>query len=77
MPGDFGLRHPGIMLQRQRGEASPASLPRQMPLKADDGADILAAVRERGDLPRDVEIGFSECGWSRQRSWDHRDAGNR
>ena len=38
--------------------ASPSSLPRQMPEKLTTAPISVRALRQRRDLPRDVEIGF-------------------
>ena len=53
---DLGLRHAGIMLERQRGDGSPFSSPRQMPVKVDDRADVGAPARELRRLGAGVEV---------------------
>src|ERR1700739_3635725 len=59
MPRDFGLRHSRIVFERQRRDrlvifaAAPANA-----AETHDRADIGAAFGQRGDFPRDVEIGF-------------------
>jgi len=58
MPGDFSLRHAGIMFERQRGDGSVVLAVAANAGKTDDGTDILAPVRQRRDLMCDVEIGL-------------------
>ena len=58
MPCNFGLRHAGIMFERQRGDGVAVLAVPAYAGKAYDGADIGTRMRERRDLPRDVEIGF-------------------
>src|SRR6266699_4243921 len=58
MARDFGLRHFGIMFERQRRDRLVALAAPANAAEADDGSDVGAALGERSDLPRDVEIGF-------------------
>src|SRR5437660_9540828 len=53
---DLGLRHAGIMLERQRGDRFAVLAAAADAAERDDGADIGAAFGERRDFLRDVEI---------------------
>ena len=65
MPGDFGLRHAGIMFERQRGDGVVALAAAAYPEKTDHRADILATVRQRGDFLARCRNRLAGCGWSR------------
>ena len=55
---DLGLRHAGIMLERQRGDRFAVLAAAADAAERDDGADIGAAFGENSDFLRDVEIGL-------------------
>ena len=61
VPPDLSLRHAGIMLERQRGDRLAVLAAAADAGERDDGADIGAALRQRRDFLRDVEIGFLDA----------------
>src|SRR5437879_12082585 len=61
MPGNFGLRHFGIVFQRQRRDGLAALAAAANAGETHDGADVGAPLGERRYLPRDIEIGFLDA----------------